>query len=192
MEAPCHVQFLMQGIEDIPLVGVPVAVVAQIGSHEGADSAEFPDGPRQFLASEVDVLGREHGGELQLVGAVLTELGDPVVVGLADLDGEVTVDHLAHRQPAGGIEDRAVDAHVVHELQPARRAHLPEGAGHQFVQRGAVEVIQRREEPPLAPETVMVRRRHVREQRFPVLHHVPVAVDDVHPIPGHVRPSLSG
>ena len=178
------------GVDRPILLAAQMALEAHGGQH-GAAEAQLLDDAAQLLHRLRRLLHGDQAEPLELAARLQVGVVEPVVVGLADLDGEVAVDHLAHRQTAGGIEHRAVDADVVHELEPARRAHLPEGAGHEFVKRSAVQVVQRREEPPLPPETVVVRRRHVLQQRFPVLHDVPVAVDDVHPIPGHVRPLSS-
>ena len=121
VEAPRDVQALVQAVERIPVVGVPVVAVDQVGTQEGPDRAHLSHAAEQLPAGEMDVVRRQHGHELELVGAVLAELVDPVVVGLAQGEGEMRVHVVAgeEAQPRGRIEDgdiHALDPHA-HDLR---------------------------------------------------------------------------
>ena len=118
VKPPRDAELFVDGVERIPVVRVPVAPVHEVRPDERPDGAEVPHAAHQLAAGQVDVVHGQHRHELQLVGAVLAELVDPVVVGLADRQRELGIHVVAahERQPAGGIEDR--DVHALH-----RHAH---------------------------------------------------------------------
>src|SRR5262249_39114642 len=86
--------------------------VDEVGTEERAHGAQFLHAAQELAASEVDVVWRQHRDELQLIGAVLTELVDPVVVRLAEGQREMRVHVVAgeEAQARGGEEDGDVDA----------------------------------------------------------------------------------
>ena len=83
VEAPGHVQFLVYAVEGVPVVGVPVAAIHQVGAHKGRHGAQVLYTAHEFLAGEVHVVKGEYRRKLQPIWAVLAEIVDPVVIGLA-------------------------------------------------------------------------------------------------------------
>ncbi len=119
VEAPRDVQLLVQGVERIPVVRVPVVAVDQVRPDERPDRAQLAHAPVQLAAGQVHVVHRQHGHELEPLGAVPAELVDPVVVGLAEGERELRIHVVAREQAeAGGrVEDRdvhALDRHAHH------------------------------------------------------------------------------
>src|SRR5215475_5205960 len=74
---------------------MPVVTVQQVGANKRSDGAQFTNTPQQFLACQVDIMEWKHSSEFQLVGTVLAELVDPVVVGLAQGQGELWIHSVA-------------------------------------------------------------------------------------------------
>src|SRR5438876_7713611 len=50
VEPPGHVELLVEGVEGIPVVRMPVVAVHEIGADEGPDSAELPNAPHELTA----------------------------------------------------------------------------------------------------------------------------------------------
>ena len=111
VESPGHVELLVRTVERVPVVRVPVVAVHQIRPNEGPDGAELPDAPHELPARQVDVVHGQHRDELQALGAVLAEVVDPVVVGLAEGQREQGIQVVARdeREAGGRVEDRDVD-----------------------------------------------------------------------------------
>src|SRR5262247_667659 len=70
---------------------MPVVAVYQVRANKRSHGAQLTNTPHQFLAGQVDIMKWKHGSEFQLVGTVLAELVDPVVVGLAQGQRELWV-----------------------------------------------------------------------------------------------------
>src|SRR5207249_7184193 len=101
-------QLLERTVEMVPVDRVTVEAVHQYRPNEGPDGDELSDAPNQFPTREVDVVHGQHRHELQALGAVLAEVVDPVVVRLAEGQGEVRIEVVAsdEREAGGGIEHR--------------------------------------------------------------------------------------
>src|SRR2546426_10650133 len=50
VEPPGHVELLVEGVEGVPVVRMPVVGVAEVGAGEGPDGAEGPEGPHALAA----------------------------------------------------------------------------------------------------------------------------------------------
>src|SRR5262245_23725101 len=95
---------------------MPVVTVQQVGANKRSDGAQFTNTPQQFLACQVDIMEWKHGSEFQLGGTVLAELVDPVVVGLAQGQGDLWVHSVAgsETETAGSEQDGSLDAFHLH------------------------------------------------------------------------------
>ena len=95
---------------------MPIAAVDIVGPHEGAYRAIFLDAAVELLAGEVDVVDRQHRCHLELVGAVLAEIVQPVVVSPADRRGELRVHVVTAEEgePHGREQHRDVDPFHLH------------------------------------------------------------------------------
>ena len=91
-------------------------VVDVAGVDKSADGAELLDAAQKLLAGEVDVLHGEHGGHLELVGTMLAEFVEPVVVGAGNGVGELRVHAgpVHEAEAKGGKEDGDIDALGLH------------------------------------------------------------------------------
>ncbi len=119
VEAPRDVELLVHAVERIPVVRVPVVAVDQVRPHERPDRAEVLDTAEQLGARQVDLVRGQHRHELELVRARLAELVDPVVVGLAEREGELGVHAVAGEkaQSRRRVEHRDVHAFHLHARQ---------------------------------------------------------------------------
>ena len=90
--------------------------VDEIRPDERADRAQLAHAAHELAAGQVHVVHRQHRHELQPVGAVLAELVDPVVVGLAERERELGIQIVARDEAEArrGIEHRDVDAFHLH------------------------------------------------------------------------------
>ncbi len=114
VESPGHVELFVQRVERLPVVRVPVVAVHEVGPDEGADGSELLDAPKQLPAGEVHVVDGQHGHELQSLGTVLAEVVDPVVIGLAEGEGEPGVQMVASDQAEAGGGEEDGDVHPFH------------------------------------------------------------------------------
>ena len=168
------------------LVDGPVALVAQVvlellgaGSRQhGAGEVKLLDDAPQFHYRFFGLVERNesHGLETRVPAGVLVM--DPVVVGPRQLDGPVAAHHPAERQTVGRVEDGALDAHVLQELQPPLRSHLGECPFGQEMPVGGVEMIVGGKGTAHGPVADAVVLGHALPDGFVVFHHVAVAVDD--------------
>ena len=118
MEAQRHVEVLQQAVERVPVRRMPVAAVDVIGPHKGADRAVILDAAIKLLASEVNVVDRQHRRHLQLVRAVLHEIVQPIVVGAADRGRELRVHVVARHEGEADRREQHGDVDPLH-----RHAH---------------------------------------------------------------------
>ena len=123
------------------LVDGPVVLVAQVqldsrGREHGAAHPQLLHRTAQLLDRLVRLLQRDQRRCLEPGALVDVILGDPVVVGPRQVDGPVLAHYLAVGQAHRGIQDRAVDAHVLQELHPAVEAHLLERTLRELVRIG--------------------------------------------------------
>ena len=90
-------------------------------------SAEFGDAADQLPAGKVDVVDRQHGREFQLIGTVLAEFVNPVVVGLADRQRDQRIQAFPGRDgEAGGWEQNGdVGALNLHRHDLRHRVEIP-------------------------------------------------------------------
>src|SRR5205809_976469 len=79
-----------------------------------ANGAHHAHAAVQLAAGEVHVLRRQHGHEPQPLGTVAAELVDPVVVGLAEGQGEPRVHVVAREQAQAGRRIEDGDVHALH------------------------------------------------------------------------------
>src|SRR5262252_8117975 len=95
---------------------MPVVAVYQVRANKRSHGAQLTNTPHQFLACQVDIMQWKHGSEFQLIGTVLAELVDPVVVRAAEGQGELWVHSVAGEEAktTGREQDSDVDAFHLH------------------------------------------------------------------------------
>ena len=107
VEAPRHAEVLVDRVERIPVVRVPVVAVHQVRADERSDGAQLAHAPHELAAGEVHVVHGQHRDELQPIGAVPAELVNPVVVGLAQRERQQRIEVVPGDQPQTRSSDRA-------------------------------------------------------------------------------------